>query len=66
MIVGPGSDPDGNPACVDIGGSSETDYHLDGQPDEEIMVNVEVGAAQMGTGTEDQPSFPPILRPAGC
>lgn len=57
VIVGPGSDPNGDPAYVDIGGSSDTDYDLDGQPDEEIMVNVEVGATQMGMGTEDQPSF---------
>jgi len=57
LVAGPGSDPGGDVGHVDVEGSSETDFDLDGQPDESIMISVEVGAAQMGLGTEDQPYF---------
>jgi len=57
LVAGPGSDPGGDVGHVYVEGSSETDFDLDGQPDESIMISVEVGAAQMGLGTEDQPYF---------
>jgi hypothetical protein len=57
LVAGPGSDPGGDVGHVYVEGSSETDFDLDGQPDESIMITVEVGAAQMGSGTEDQPYF---------